>query len=105
MLTGSMYLSDIQDRSRRAPDRGAALRLERRARVAAAVAAPTLATAQGTPIARYGTFETDIETVKAGDAFSGRNRVSSNSSNFGIRGFEDIDGRARFCSGIRHLQS
>jgi predicted porin len=60
--------------------------------VAAAMAVPTLALAQSSNVTLYGTLNTDIETVKAGDAFPSRNRVSSNSSNLGFRGTEDLGG-------------
>jgi predicted porin len=60
--------------------------------VAATVSAPTLTLADNSNVTLYGTLNADIETVKAGDAISSRNRVSSNSSNIGFRGTEDLGG-------------
>lgn len=58
--------------------------------VAATVSIPALALAESGNVTLYGTLNADIETVKADDAVSSRNRVSSNSSNIGFRGTEDL---------------
>jgi predicted porin len=63
--------------------------------VVGALSAPA-ALAQGTSVTIYGTLNVDFERVEAKDsAFNGpeldpRNRVSSNSSNIGFRGTEDL---------------
>jgi predicted porin len=61
---------------------------------AAALAAPAAALAQSN-VQIYGTLNADFESVKAtgsatGVNFPSRNRVTSNSSNFGFRGTEDL---------------
>ena len=66
--------------------------------VAGATFAPVVMAQSANPVTLYGTLNIDLETVKAvGAAGTGanagsRNRVSSNSSNFGIRGTEDLGG-------------
>ena len=59
----------------------------------AALAAPAAALAQSN-VQIYGTLNADFESVKAtgssGTNFPSRNRVTSNSSNFGFRGTEDL---------------
>ena len=56
-------------------------------------AAPAVALAQST-VQIYGTLNGDFESVKAtgssGTNFPSRNRVTSNSSNLGFRGTEDL---------------
>ena len=64
---------------------------------AALVAAPAAAFAQST-VQIYGTLNVDIESVEAtgsatgalGSNFQSRTRVTSNSSNLGFRGTEDL---------------
>jgi predicted porin len=63
--------------------------------VAGALGLPAAALAQGTNVTIYGTLNVDFERVEAEDSFVGpeleaRNRVSSNSSNIGFRGTEDL---------------
>src|SRR5712691_5423290 len=57
------------------------------------LAAPAAALAQS-QVQIYGTLNADIESVKANGAagtnFSSRSRVTSNSSNIGFRGAEDL---------------
>ncbi|TMH65934.1 MAG: porin, partial [Betaproteobacteria bacterium] len=59
----------------------------------ATLAAPAAALAQSN-VQIYGTLNADFESVKAtgssGTNFPSRNRVTSNSSNFGFRGTEDL---------------
>jgi predicted porin len=64
--------------------------------VSGAFGLPAVALAQGTNVTIYGMLNVDFERVEAKDsAFNGpefdpRNRVSSNSSNIGFRGTEDL---------------
>src|SRR5687767_11285587 len=77
--------------------------------VAAALGAPAAVLAQGTNVTIYGTLNADFERVEAkgtsqgiagnsvigaqpatSPEFEGRQRVSSNSSNIGFRGTEDL---------------
>ena len=66
--------------------------------VVGAIFAPAVMAQTANPVTLYGTLNVDFETVKAegaagtGANASSRNRVSSNSSNFGIRGIEDLGG-------------
>lgn len=66
--------------------------------VAAAVSAPAVALADDSTVTLYGTLFVDFENVKASGGPSGvaevpsRNRVSSNSSNIGVRGVEPLGG-------------
>jgi predicted porin len=66
--------------------------------VAAAVSTPAVALADDSTVTLYGTLFIDFENVKADGGPSGtagvpsRNRVSSNSSNIGIRGVEPLGG-------------
>lgn len=65
--------------------------------VASATIAPLAMAQTANPVTLYGTLNIDFESAKASNAFSGpnvasRNRVSANSSNFGIRGTEDLGG-------------
>ena len=65
---------------------------------AAAAIAPSITHAQSGPVTLYGTLYIDFESVKASGGttpandFLSRNRVSSNSSNFGFRGIEPLGG-------------
>ena len=64
--------------------------------VAGAVFAPAVMAQTANPVTLYGTLNVDFESVKADGATgaganaSSRNRVSTNSANFGIRGKEDL---------------
>src|SRR5688572_6626849 len=78
--------------------------------IASAFAAPGVALAQGSSVTIYGTFNVDFENVERDDSsspgttpntmvpaasitgidFKSRNRVTSNSSNVGFRGTEDL---------------
>lgn len=64
----------------------------------AAALVPVLAHAENGPVTLYGNLFIDFETVKAAGStiaandFPARNRVSSNSSNFGFRGTEKLGG-------------
>ena len=64
--------------------------------VAGATFAPVVMAQSANPVTLYGTLNVDLESVKAvGAAGTGanagsRNRVSTNSANFGIRGTEDL---------------
>ncbi len=68
--------------------------------VAGATMAPVAMAQTANPVTLYGTLNIDFESVKASNAAASatavnvgaRNRVSANSSNFGIRGTEDLGG-------------
>lgn len=65
--------------------------------VASATMAPLAMAQTANPVTLYGTLNIDFDSTKAANAFSGpnvgaRNRVTSNSANFGIRGTEDLGG-------------
>ena len=66
--------------------------------VAGATFAPAVMAQTANPVTLYGTLNVDFESVKAtgaagtGANASTRNRVSSNSSNLGVRGTEDLGG-------------
>lgn len=65
--------------------------------VASATIAPLAMAQTANPVTLYGTLNIDFESVKASNAVTtanvgSRNRVSANSSNFGIRGTEDLGG-------------
>ncbi len=63
-----------------------------------AALAPTMSRAQSGPVTLYGTLFIDLETVRGtggtvpANDLQTRNRVSSNSSNFGFRGTEKLGG-------------
>jgi predicted porin len=62
----------------------------------ALLGAPAAAFAQQWPVTIYGTLNADVESVKAeggqSTSYPSRTRVSSNSSNIGLRGTEDLGG-------------
>ena len=66
--------------------------------VVGAIFAPAVMAQSANPVTLYGTMNVDFESVKADGAtgaganLSTRSRVSSNSSNFGVRGTEDVGG-------------
>ncbi len=67
--------------------------------VAGATMAPVAMAQTANPVTLYGTLNIDFESVKATNAVGAagvnvgsRNRVSANSSNFGLRGTEDLGG-------------
>ncbi|MBL8512542.1 MAG: porin [Betaproteobacteria bacterium] len=67
--------------------------------VAGATMAPMAMAQTANPVTLYGTLNIDFESVKASNAVGAagvnvgaRNRVSANSSNFGLRGTEDLGG-------------
>ncbi len=74
--------------------------------IASAFAVPGTALAQGSSVTIYGTLNVDFENVEADEGtgldFDQRNRVSSNSSNIGFRGTEDLGNGLK---GIFQLES
>ncbi|MBL8521599.1 MAG: porin [Betaproteobacteria bacterium] len=65
--------------------------------VAGATMAPMAMAQTANPVTLYGTLNIDFDSTKASNASTGanvgaRNRVTSNSANFGIRGTEDLGG-------------